>query len=116
MNFEDKKIFALQFVRLGIDPLRAMLQVDFTDEEIQLAEEDPEFQKDIDFEVRMEEIELLKKLNTAMDIAVQRGNSTSVQWKLERINPRWSKTAKEDDGEKPEKVLFYIPDNGRDNK
>jgi len=116
MDFEDKKTFALQFVRLGIDPLRAMMQVDFTEEEMTLAKEDTEFQNNIDFEIRMEEIDLLKKLNTAMDVAVAKGNSQAVQWKLERLNKKWNKTFKtdDDDGKDNGKVLVYLPANGRD--
>jgi len=115
MNFEDKKLFALQFIRLGIDPYQAMLHTDFTDEEIELASNDETFQSDIVFENRMEEIELLRKLEKAMDVAVQRGNSTAVQWKLERMNPRWSKmlSSKMDDPLKKEDIVVYLPDNGR---
>ena len=57
MTFDDKKMLALQFVRLGISPTEAMLHTEFTEEEIAIAEEDEEFKTDIQFEVRMEEID-----------------------------------------------------------
>ena len=50
-----------------------------------------------------------------MDIAVERGTSSAVQWKLERVNQRWAKNTGEIDNDNDnEKVSFYIPQNGRE--
>lgn len=89
MNLEDKKTYALQFIRLGIEPYIAMRQSGFTEEEITNSESDPEFVMEVDFEQAQEEIKLLEKLNTAMDIAIQNGNASAVRWKLERLNKKW---------------------------
>jgi len=118
MNFQDKKDYAMQFIRLGISPYEAMLHTDFTEDEIAKAEEDPEFQADIRFNQRMEEIELLQKLNDAMEIAASKGNASAIQWKLERINSRWRPSSVLDlqSGNRPVKINLVGSDEVKGDK
>lgn len=90
MSIDEKKEQLLSLIKLGMDIYKAELILGCTEEEIEGLEKDKEFNKRIAAYEAISEKELLDKLEDAMDIAADRGNSSAIQWKLERLNPKWA--------------------------
>lgn len=87
MSLETKKEYILQCMDLGMDFLKACLCSDCTEEEIETLENDSSFQRDIDIKIAISEKNLLRKHNTALEIAKTKGNATPIQWRLSKLNP-----------------------------
>ena len=91
MNMSDKKGSVLRLIKLGMEVFRAELVVGCTESEIEELENDIEFIRRIKAHEAISEKELLDKLEDAIDVAVDKGSSAAIQWKLERLNPnRWA--------------------------
>lgn len=88
MKLDEKKDHILRCVRLGMDLFSAALIAECTDEELDVLEQDPVFQRRIKIETAIEEERLLNKHNAAIEEAVVRGKANPIQWKLEKLNPR----------------------------
>ena len=75
---------------MGMELINAELVAECSIKEIEKIEKDKEFMDSVDRQYAVQEFELLKKHNMAMDIAVCRGQANAVQWKLGKINrQRW---------------------------
>lgn len=75
-----------------MDLFQAEILAECTEEEMKQLEEDQEFQLHLKQEMILEEYELLEKHKDAMNTAISKGNTTAIQWKLERINPKkWAR-------------------------
>jgi len=80
----------LNYINLGMEINKAYILSEITKEDIEELDKDEDFQKDIEVTEIILEKDLLERHNTAMEIAVNKGNANAVQWKLEKINPdRW---------------------------
>lgn len=90
MNLDDKKDGILRLIKLGMELYKAGLVVGCSEEDIEQLENDKGFKLKIEAYTAIAEKELLDKLEDAIDIAVDKGNSSAIQWKLERINSRWA--------------------------
>ena len=88
MTLDDKKEHILRLIKLGMELYRAELITECTEEEIDDIERDKTFSRRIEIHEAICEKELLEKLEDAIDIAADKGKSSAIQWKLERINPR----------------------------
>ena len=65
-----------------------------TEQEIELLEEDKEFQRRLQVRQRTEEKNLLEKLDSTINIAASKGNASPLIWKLGIINEeRYNKQA-----------------------
>lgn len=90
MKLEEKKDHILRCMRLGMDFFSASLVAECTEKELDILDNDKYFQRRLLIEHALEEERLLKKHNDAIEEAVIRGRANSIQWKLERLNPkRW---------------------------
>lgn len=91
MDLDEKKEQLLSLIKLGMSIYKAELILGCTEDEIEGLEKDEEFNKRIAAYEAISEKELLDKLEDAMDIAADKGKSSAIQWKLERLNPaRWA--------------------------
>ena len=88
MNLVEKKEHILRCTRLGMDFFSAALIAECTEKELNVLDNDESFQRRLLIEHAIEEERLLEKHNSAMTLAADRGSATSIQWKLERLNPR----------------------------
>ena len=100
MNLRNKKEHVLRCIRLGMDLYQAEILAECTVEEIEYLDKDEDFQLLVKQEAILEEYQLLEKHEIAMEIALSRGNTMAIQWKLEKLNPKkWGKE-KEDESKK----------------
>jgi len=108
MTFQNKKEQIFRFFRLGIEIYRAEILAGCTEEEIELLDKDAHFQQRLkEYEI-LEEYELLEKHQDGMDIALERGNTSAAQWKLERINPnKWGLQKQKVDVEFGKLIIKY---------
>ena len=88
MTLNKKKEQILRFVKTGMALYESALLAECTEDEIELLEQDDVLVRRVRFEHAREEQRLLGNHNTAMDIAMERGNASPIQWRLERLNPR----------------------------
>ena len=99
MLLENKKEHILRCVKLGLNLYEAEIITECTEEEIEILDNDDEFKKQVKQQKVLEEYDLLTRQEQAISVAIDRGGSAGVQWKLERINPsRW---AGKEEGENP---------------
>lgn len=90
MSLNDKKDQILRLIKLGMELYRAELVMACTEKEIEKLENDKEFCQRIKSYEAIGEKELLDKLEDAIDLGIDKGKSSAIQWKLERINSkRW---------------------------
>ena len=90
MNLKSKKEQILRLIKLGMELYRAELILGCTEDEIKELEKDLNFNQRIKEHDAIAEKELLDRLEDAIDVGVDKGKSSAIQWKLERINPkRW---------------------------
>jgi len=87
MEYEVKKLHALELIRLGVPMTSACINAQMTDEEIDKADDDEDFQKQIRMVKAQLEIELLASHRDARNRAVKSGNASGVQWMLEKLKP-----------------------------
>jgi hypothetical protein len=77
--------------------VQAELVAECSLEEIDEIESDPDFLREIKLHHAISEMELLEKHEEAMELQVEQGKTSAVQWKLERVNPRrWGKDDSKD--------------------
>jgi len=88
MQLKERKEHILRLIKLGMELYKASLVAGCSEEEIEQLENDKVFKLKIEAYKAISEKELLDRLEDAMDIAVDRGNSSAIQWKLERLNPK----------------------------
>ncbi len=102
MDFENKKDHILRCIKLGLDLYQAEILSECTVEEIDKLDDDEHFQLLVQQEAILEEYELLEKHKTAMDLASSRGNTSAIQWKLEKLNPKkWGNDKEEEENKSP---------------
>lgn len=90
MDLKNKKQQLFRLIKLGMELYRAELVVGCTEKEVSLLDKDEDFNQKIKEHEAIGEKELLDKLEDAIDIGVDKGSSSAIQWKLERLNSnRW---------------------------
>jgi hypothetical protein len=95
VEIEQKKEHVLRCVRIGLDFYKSCLIATCTESEIDQLREDEDFQEEIGIVQAVEEYRLLESLDEAIHYAKNKGNSSGIQWKLERLNPdKWGKREK----------------------
>jgi len=93
LKFEEKKQLIHEFIRLGIDKYEAVLLAECTDDEIEELNNDVTFNKRVEFNRARKEADLLEMHDEAIRIAVDKGDSKPIQWRLEVLKPdKYSKT------------------------
>lgn len=70
-----------------MDFYESALCAECTYNEIELLQEDKEFQYRIKQKQALTEYELLEKHNTALELAYLSGNVSPIQWRLSKLNP-----------------------------
>jgi hypothetical protein len=76
-------------VALGMDLQQAYLAVELTEEEMDIMEADPVFQRKAKAKSAILERDLLQKLNNVMDMNLAKGNSKELRYKLGAVNSKW---------------------------
>jgi len=108
MTFQAKKEQIFRFFRLGIEIYQAEILAGCSVEEIELLDNDEHFKLQLQEEEILEEYELLEKHQDGMNIALKRGNTSAVQWKLEKLNPnKWGSQKQKVDVEFGKLVIKY---------
>ena len=114
MEIEERKDLIVEGIRLGMDFYRSCLLAECPDEQIAEFENDSFFMRRLKIEEAIKEKELLERHDAAMSAAALKGNTTALQWKLERINPkRWAVGGRTEEPDEKEKIKIYVPENGR---
>lgn len=91
---ESKRAVVLELSRLGMDFDRAVIIAECTLPEIEEMQNDAQYMARISFSAAVLERDLLKKMETIVDMNSAVGQSTEVRWLLERINPKWAGSTK----------------------
>lgn len=94
MTFEDKQNQILECVRLGMDVYKAQLVANCTQEEIDKMDNDVEFLSRVELHKAVKEKDLLEMHDTAINTAKEKGDTRGIQWRLEKLNPKYSNTLK----------------------
>lgn len=115
MELSDRKEHIMRCIKLGMDLTSSMYCAECSESEIALLEKDEDFQSRIKTQQSIEEYNLLQDFDRGVEIAVSKGNTSGLQWKLAHINKRrWgndtSDKSKEDVNSK---IVIMLPDNGR---
>lgn len=113
-RLESKKDVVSQLVRLGMERERAYIGAACTNKEIEELKKDNDFICDLDYQDIALEESLLKALDFGINIAVKKGNTNAVQWKLSKHAKKWGNTKEDEINSVIGKVHVYVPDNGRE--
>lgn len=109
MKKEDIRLYVLNLVRTGLSVDKALLLAEVEDMEAERIKNDPLFARQVQRELARGEAQLLDRLEAIIEANSEKGISTEVRWKLERINPKmWSakqQAPQEDSGVLPELVV-----------
>lgn len=93
MKLEGKKQLIYECVRLGMDLYEATLLAECSDEQIELLNNDEIFQKRVLYNEHIKEKELLEMHDEAIRMAIEKGDTKGIQWRLEKIKPaKYAKT------------------------
>ena len=93
MRIDEKKQLIYEFVKLGIEQYEAILLAECDDDEIETLNNDPIFQKRSTYNKLKKEEELLLLHDEAIRIAIDKGDSKGIQWRLEKLKPeKYSRT------------------------
>ena len=87
MEFRDKEESVLEFIRLGMDFVKACLASGLTEEEQEFLEDDESFQRKLLVEDACFEKTLLERHETASILAEKKGSTHAIEWKLAKLNP-----------------------------
>jgi hypothetical protein len=90
MTLDDKKDFIYRVIRLGMSVEDAKIAAECTGEEMRILDEDEAFEKKCDVVARIQEKELLEKLNQAMEMNLLEGKTVELRYKLGVMNSRYS--------------------------
>jgi len=120
MTLEDKKNYVKRYIRLGMDRASAMMVAELTFEEMEELDKDEVFNRQLDFQAKLEEKALLEKFDTAMNATVAAYDTKDVRWKLSKLNPaRWGEGQKAGKTNNPLNIKINMSgakfDNGADN-
>lgn len=86
MELDQKKEHALRCIKLGMSLEDSLFVSECTDKEIDILTEDEEFLHDVKMQQKLEEMELLRTHNIALQIASRKGKSRPIEWKLGIMN------------------------------
>lgn len=93
MKLEEKKQLILECVRLGMDTYESTLLAECDEEEIEILNTDKMFQKRIEYSKHCKERDLLELHDEAVSIALGKGETKGIQWRLEKLRPeKYAKT------------------------
>lgn len=106
VTLDNRKEHLLRFVKLGMDFYRAAILAQCTEDEIEVLRNDTQFQKKLELHDALLEMQLLEKLDFAMEVAKMKGNSAGIRWKLEKVNP--TKWGKKDEEKPPFEGEFHV--------
>ncbi len=88
MELEQKKEHALRCIRLGMSLEDSLFISECTVEEMDMLEQDDQFLTSVERQQKLEEMALLKQFNIASEIAVSRGSTKPLEWKLGLLNSK----------------------------
>lgn len=90
MELEKKIEHVVRCVKLGMTLDDSLFLAECTDKEIETLYNSDEFLREIKLHQKLEEMNLLRQHNTAMEISASRGNAKPIEWKLGILNKnRW---------------------------
>ncbi len=90
MELEQKKEHVIRCIKLGMTFDDSLFVSECTDKEMEELSKSEEFLHTIKLHQKLQEMDLLKQHNIAMEIAVTRGNTKPIEWKLGILNKnRW---------------------------
>ncbi len=87
MTLDQKKEHTFRCIKLGMSIEDALFIAECTDAEIDELMEDEKYQQEIKLVQKLEEMELLRKHNVAMDVGIQKGNTRPMEWRLAKMDP-----------------------------
>jgi len=87
MSFENKILIIEEIISLGMSLYEAFLIAECTEEEILILQNSNEYKKKFELIKLIEERELLKKHKEATEIALKKGNTKPIEWKLSKLKP-----------------------------
>lgn len=88
MTLKQKRELVFTFIDLGMGLYEAYLCSSCTIEETELLDTDENFQREVKTKYALMEVNLLRKHDTAIDIAALKGNASPIQWRLDKLNPK----------------------------
>lgn len=87
---EGKKEIFLELIQLGMDPDKASLIAELSEEQVKELSNDESFNNEIACRLAYEEKRLLDIHMKACQIQASKGSTSGIQWKLSKLNPdRW---------------------------
>lgn len=90
MELSDKTYLIEQSIELGMSKYDSYLLAGVTEKERELIEKDTEYQSYLDTIVKEKEQKLLQMYYANLNISVSKGNLSSIQWMLSKLNPdKW---------------------------
>jgi len=84
-----KEDLILNCVALGMDLKQAYFAVELTEDEMAVLDKDEVFQRKAKAKTAILERNLLEKLDSVMDMNLQKGNSKELRYKLGAVNSKW---------------------------
>ncbi len=73
-------------IALGMAPYEAMLLSELTDEQIELLDSDPDFNRHVRFKQQLAVHNLLEDVHTAMAFNINKGITTEARWLLSKLD------------------------------
>lgn len=90
MELEQKKEHVIRCIKLGMTLDDSLFLAECTDDELECLQDNEDFLKLVKLHQKLEEMNLLKQHNMAMEISASRGNTKPMEWKLGIIHKnRW---------------------------
>ena len=90
MTLDQKKEHSFRCIKLGMSMEDSLFIAECTDAEIEELLADEKYQHEVKLYQKLEEMELLKKHNVALDVGIQKGNTKPIEWRLAKMSPeKW---------------------------
>ena len=90
VELNQKIEHAIRCIKLGMTLEDSLFIAECTDDEMETLYDDEAFLRKVKLHQKLEEMDLLKQHNIAMEIATSRGNTKPIEWKLGIMNnKRW---------------------------
>ena len=95
MELKQKIEHTIRCIKLGMTLEDSLFIAECTDEEMETLYTDEKFLHKVKLHQKIEEMNLLKQHNIAMEIATAKGNTKPIEWKLGIMNKnRWGSKLK----------------------
>jgi uncharacterized membrane protein YkoI len=115
MELDDRKEHIIRCIKLGMDLDSSMYCAECTASEIELLRKDEDFTGKVKTYQSIEEYNVLEDFDSAMGIALAKGQTAAAQWKLSKINKkRWGNETEDKGKEDANSMVIILPTNGRE--